>query len=283
MESCDLLVCLRTCGNVDWVLDTIDSVLWSCSPKTTRVMVAVDGVPRVARSLSAKLSDSVLVYLSNKRHGWGRGLWTLLGKSVKWAEQRLRFNHFLSIDSDTLFLSRGADAYLLSKIDNESIGLVGRRKAKNEHWSAVFRKERGRIEQFVGKTPSTYKPGENVQGGAMLLTRKFLNTLDARGFFAPPLLQAGFTTMADDALIVLWCRYCGLSVKPAGAGVVSTWYISRDPRGLEKKGVKIFHPVKVRYRVPPVAHLAKRDYQRTVWEMRNYFRKLRGQKPLKFS
>ena len=267
----DLVVCIRCDKDPSKILDTMDSIRWSCNPESTRVMAAVDGQPDVATSLKER-SDAT-VYLSARSWLWGVGLWSLLVESIEFAEQAWPdFSHFLSVDYDTLFMGKGADTFLLDMITSEQIGMIGSRRPKNDHWAAMFNSQRKNIEKAIGRpTPSEYTPGEGVQGGCQLLTRSFIEALKFQGFFSARLKCAsGFTSIADDHLIPLWCRYCGLGIVDAGARLYAVWRSESDPRGIEKTGVKIYHPIKL---TPGGCGI------KTEWEIRNYFRQLRGQEP----
>jgi hypothetical protein len=102
----------------------------------------------------------------------------------------------------------------------------------------------------------------------MTLTRSAIDELTRHGMLDPPYSQAKkYTTIADDHLLPIFVRMCGLTVKDVSTFARCSWRAREDPRGLEQKGFKVFHPVKL---------TPKNDNRSTEVEIRNYFRKLRG-------
>lgn len=268
----DLVVCVRCHKEPTLILDTLDSIQWSVNPRCTRVMLAVDGIPRLARKL--KKRSKVPVHCSETRWGWGAGLWTLLLESMEFAASLGPFGHFMSVDYDTLFLGKGADTDLLSLITSDRVGLIGSYRPDNAHWRAVYETTQDAITRAVGRSvPRAYIPGEGVQGGAMLFTRAMIDAMADRNYFTSIVRQPKlWTTIADDHLAGLFCRLCNLQIHDAGMTVLATWKATRDPRGLERRGVKVFHPIKI---TPKGCHHG------TEMELRNYFRVHRGRRPIK--
>ena len=267
----DLIVCIRCHKYAGLVLDTFNSVRFNTNPKQTLVVCAVDGRPDFAANLKNLVGEEH-VYCSKKRYGWGPGLYSLLVESIEWAESKWEFNHFMSIDYDTLFIGKQADTSMLQYIVSLEVGLIGKYNAVNSHWSVVYGNEKARLEEIFGSIPDEYRPGEGVQGGCLLLTRNLINTMKMKGMFAPPFSNASkHTRIADDHLLPLFTRMCGLRVVSSRRTAMCQWTASRNPCGLEKEEVKIFHPTKLR----PNAEKTPAEI-----EIRNYFRKLRGEKPL---
>ena len=269
----DLVVCVRCHANPALILDAVDAAKWSCDPSTTLVVCAVDGVERVAEALK-KVLPADQVYCSSRKWGWGVGLYTLLIGSIEFFESKFEFSHFVSIDYDTLFLRERADQQLLSYVVDPEIGLFGHRQINNEHWRVKFERERRKIEKNVGSVPTRYVPGEGVQGGCMLLTRMLIDRLHKRGYFSDQMREPGkFTSIADDHLLPLFTRICGLDIGDMSKTICCRWKSTEDPRGMEKKDIYVYHPSKIK----PGKGGEMVDIQ-----VRNYFREIRGQSPLKF-
>ena len=269
-ESSDLLICIRCHAHPRLIADTIDAVQMYTNPSATKLICAVDGRPQVATKLERILPGHV--YCSSQSWGWGAGLYGLLAESILWASSRWKFSHFLSIDYDTLFIADDVDEFLLSLITDPKIGLIGEYNSRNVHWEKIFSDERRTIKKVLGSIPRGYRPGEGVQGGMMLLTRTLLDALQKGLMLQPPFANAKeWTRLADDHLITLFCRRCGLEIAQVAAGACVRWHLDRDPIGLEKSGIRVFHPTKIRpgYTDPNV--------EKTV---RNYYRHLRGRNPL---
>lgn len=268
----DLVICIRTHKDATLILDTIDSVRWATDPSTTQICAAVDANPALAERLK---NCHIPTYLSPVRRGWGVGLFSMLMDSINWAREKWGTTHFMTIDYDTLFLNQGVDSYFLNRITSEQIGLIGKHNPDNVHWKEVFGKQKKSIERVLGPTPPGYMPGEGVQGGCFLLTTSGIQALDRNGFLVPPKKEAKhYTSIADDHLITLVMRYCGLSVMDGGVKLNCQWKASRDPRGVEKKGTLVFHPIKM-------TSAFQAQHRGTEIEIRNYFRLLRGRERLK--
>ena len=273
MSSPDLVICVRCHKDPTLITDSVDSVRYYTSPETTQVMCAVDGIPELAERLSE--GCHIPTYCSDRRWGWGAGLYTLLLEAIEWSEQRFGKTHFLSIDYDTLVLGPNVDDYVLGLIDSEDIGLVGKHIPDNPRWKSTFEKEKDRLQMMLGEIPDTYIPGEGVQGGFMCLTQSLISRMKSNGFFENPLRVAkGYTSIADDHFISLVCRVLGLRIVHGGNVFCCSWKPSRDPRGAEREGVLVFHPIKM-------GNAFDHRNRQTEMEMRNYFRKIRGREPLK--
>ena len=270
----DLIVCVRCHQDPTLIADTVDAARYHTDPDTTVVMAAVDGFPKLADRLEN--GCHIPTYCSKRRNGWGAGLFTLLMESIFWAWERYGHCHFMTIDYDTLFINPGVDDYILGLIDSPEIGLIGKWIPDNARWAETYHRERGKIESIVGKVPDTYIPGEGCQGGCMTLTQALITALKNNHYFAfPRLLAKNWTTIADDHLISLVCRVLGLDIVHGGNVKLNcNWKAACDPRGLERKGCLVFHPIKI--------VTAFGNYNRnTDMEIRNYFREKRGRKPLK--
>ena len=266
----DLLVAIRCHKDVQFTMDTYDSIVCNSS-KHTKVIFAVDKEPKFAARLAAQVGAEN-VYCSTQKWNWGIGLWCLMLETIKWAEERWSFQHFMSADYDAYFIAKDADRAMLNLVDSLDVGLVGHYIANNPHWATVFSKEYPlKLKAVFGKIPHTYTPGEGVQGGCFLITRQMIETMKAKGMFSPPWSEAKkYTGIADDHFVSIATRVCGLSIVDANkAGVAfCQWRATVNPCGLEKKGWKIFHPMKL---VPNQSGTNRTQELRT----RNYFRLLR--------
>lgn len=270
----DLMVCIRCHTHLDLVLDTAASVRANTDPENTIVTFAVDGG---CSAFAAELTNAVgsdLIHVSGRRRGWGAGLWTLLAESITEFDRRFRFLHFQSIDYDTLYLAPGADKAVLDRINEPSIGLLGVHCKNNQHWYQVIDKQKKRLVEKLGPFPPNYVWGEGVQGGCMTLTRSCIEAMYDRRLLEPPLSEARkYTHVADDHLITLFTKMCNHTIVDVSSFAKCTWTAQGDPRGIEKKGILIFHPTKM----SPHNKTRFADLR-----VRNYFRLLRGERiPLK--
>ena len=268
MKSCDLLICIRCHAFPTLILDTYDSVKWSCDDGTTEVVCAIDENVKLEKRLSTLIGKDK-VYCSKRKHGWGVGLYSLLLESIEYFEKRINFSHFLSIDYDTLFIGKNADHRLLSLINDQFIGLIGNHSFVNLHWLHRFEAEKESLVDTFGVIPRSYNPGEGVQGGCMLLTCNLIQVMKQRGHFQPPFTEVKkHITIADDHLLPLFTRMCGMDIIDSSSVTDCRWNASRDPRGVEKTRICVFHPIKLK---------PGNEESKTEKEIRNYFRGLRGQ------
>jgi len=268
----DLVVCVRCHKDPTMITDSVDAARYYTG-ENTEVVCAVDGIPELAVRLDQ--GCHIPTYCSRKRWGWGAGLYTLLVEAIEWIWDKYGPCHVCSIDYDTLFINEAVDDFALGLITSEKIGIVGRHIPDNERWRDTFNKEERKLRKKVGEIPTDYIAGEGVQGGFMLLTQAMITNMKRAGYFKAPLrFPKEFTTMADDHFIVLVCRCLGLDIVHGGDPFCCEWKAIRDPRGAEKEGIKVFHPIKMGN--------AFDHYNRQLeLEMRNYFRKIRGRGELK--
>ena len=274
MKYRDLLVCLRCHDYTDLVLDTVDAARTMLDPKTSVFVCAVDrNNQNLGHILSGVLGQDH-VYVSQRRWGWGAGLYGLSAESILYFRQRFRFSHFMSIDYDTLFIKPGVDHVFLNQIQSSQIGLVGRHLLSHVHWAQIFQKERDAISARLGGIPRSYSPGEGVQGGFFMLTASALSKFDQRKFFSPPWNDPGrFTTIADDHLFPLLVRSVGLDIASVPKDLFSIqWRLSTDPVRFDKMSILAFHPTK---------RQSGKAGRATELHIRNYYRQCRGRELLR--
>jgi len=267
MKELDLLIVIRCHVDPMLVVDTYHAAQYNTGPETD-VVFAVDGdTPKFSRKM-LDLFGKERVYIASHRWGWGAGLFSLLLESYLYFREIYRFNHFQSIDYDTLYIAPEADRMLLDRITSSKIGLLGCHRPSNSHWKKVYEKNAERFVEVFGHPGRAYTHGEGVQGGYMTLTSSLLQNMATRKMFRPPYTVASsYTSIADDHLLPIFVRMCNKEVVDVSDFARCFWKAREDPRGLEEKGYKVFHPTKLN------PHNKSRS---TEVEMRNYFRKLRG-------
>jgi hypothetical protein len=271
--SYDLLVCIRCHKHLDFVIDTMNSVEKNTDPNTCHVVFAVDAGNAAFASNLKRIVGGDRVYVSTEVCGWGAGLYSLLVCSILHFRHRLQFQHFQTIDYDTLYIGPGADQLLLERIDSQSIGLLGSyRTDAVGHWCKVFTSRRQLFEKLYGKLPASYKLGENVSGSYMTLTAELLHRMEARGMFSPPFsCIKQYMPLADDHFLPILVRMCELDIVNVSEFAKCSWRAEREPMGLEREGIRVFHPTK----------LIPRSLGREAdVRVRNYYRKLRKEEAL---
>ena len=268
MRTVDLLIAIRCHTLADFVVDTLQAAEYYTSSNNVAVVLAVDGLNTTFGKKMTALFGEDRVFVSTTHWGWGPGLFSLLLQSIEYFRNRYEFSHFQTIDYDTLYIAHGADTAVMNKIVSPKIGLLGVHMKRNDHWHAIYAKERLRFMKTFGAPPPTYLPGEGCQGGCMTLTASLLYEMRLRKMFEPPYMVArDFTSIADDHLLPIFVRMCGLEIVDISEFASCHWNIPSDPRGIETKGFKLFHPTKLQ---------ARNKNRSTEIEIRNYFRRLRG-------
>lgn len=266
----DLLICIRCNDNIDFVIDTYQAAVKYTSPETSLITFAIDGNShQVFKDRMLKIWGPDLVYISKQACGWGAGLYTLLVESYIYFNNKHSFNHFQSIDYDTLFIDAEVDEAILNEIDSPDIGLLGKYRSNNAHWKAVYEKNQVKFEKTFGSPGPNYIPGEGVQGGCMVMTRTLLTEMGKKGMFGSPFIDAKkYTAVADDHLLPIFTRMCDLKIKRLPSFAECHWRAKRDPRDAVKEGVKIFHPTKIK---------PDNKSRSTEIEIRNHFRQIRNE------
>lgn len=239
----DLLVCIRCHKSVDHVLDTAASVEWSVNNKTTKLVFAADRVDPFFIGVLVKKRGKQNVYVAGKKWGWGAGLFGLLCESILYFSKYYQFNHFMTIDYDTLFLKKGADDIVLNQITDSDIGLLGVIQ-ESTRWQKVYMRQRSKLSQVLGPLSPALRCKEGLQGGFMTLTASLISKFQEKGIFKKYSQIVKYTQIADDHLLPIVCRHLGLRLKNLAEFAFCTWKMKKDPRGLEKQGVYVFHPVK---------------------------------------
>jgi hypothetical protein len=267
MKQVDMLVCIRCHNHLAFVVDTYQAAKAYCSD-STEVVFAVDGeCPGIFAKKLVSFFGEEKVFIGAQRYGWGAGLYGLLVESIKHFRHYYKFHHFQSIDYDTLFIGPEADRAIMDQITSPSIGLLGCYQSKNAHWEAVYHNQKKIIHDTFGDPGPKYRPGEGVQGGCMTLTAALLAAMEERGMMDPPFsIAKEYVKVADDHLLPIFVRMCDLKIRDVSHFAECHWRARRDPRGIEKKGIKVFHPTKIR---------PGNSNRSTEVEIRNYFRGVR--------
>lgn len=269
----DLLICIRCHDHLKLVIDTMQAVRHCTSEANTKIVFAVDNCGTSFASQLITLVGKESVFVGSTRWGWGPGLYGLLAESITHYARQVQFNHFMSIDYDTLFIGPNVDSRVLRLIDDESIGLLGCRVLKNQRWQSEYNANKTTLHRIFGTPPSSYVPGEGVQGGCFVLTNAAIGGMIARGMLEGRFRTArDYTRIPDDHLVAYFVALCNLSVKSLGNFADCRWAAVEDPRGIEKRGVCVFHPTKLNPR--------NKDTASDIM-VRNYFRKQRGAKELR--
>lgn len=276
-----LAIAIRCHAYPLFVLDTVDA-LFHYADTSPLVVLSIDNSYRnddrqqkAIVDVVQKVYPQVRCYCSSQNWGWGPGLYGLLCDTVHWLDSMkdVSYDHFLTIDYDTLFIGRGPDAKMVAMADGyKNVGLIGRYIHGKTHWRTVFNKHRAEIIDMLGGVPPTYEVGESVHGCSMFLTKIGLKKMHELGLFSDPFRNVKqHVPMADDPWTALMIRKTGLDIKGLNSGFSLSWQQASDYETYIREGYCMMHPAKV-----------YNNNRRVEIELRcrNFFRKHRGKKLL---
>jgi len=261
------------------VLDTL-SAIFRNSTTTPLVGIASDHNQSLAAAVQKRFPQ-VKCYVSAENWKWGAGLYGLMSETILFLDslKDVTYEHFLTIDYDTLPIGRGWDEVLLNAIEkNPAHGLFGSHIYASPNWAARYWEAESVIRDIFASRglkapPKSYIPGESCLGGMMALSRVCLNRMrDLRLFDAPFRDIRGRTKLVDDPWTALLVRatgceifdlksfrdYCFISYQSAGE-----W------RSYVRRGLKIFN----------LGELSRGDKTGEI-VCRNHFRAIRRERRL---
>jgi len=262
----DLLICLRCHTFYDHVIDTAESVVANTDPKTTKLVFAIDKVDSDFTVKMVQRFGLENVYVAQRKWGWGAGLFGMLCRSILYFSGIYNYSHFMTIDYDTLFLAPDVDRAILDEITDPNIGLLGVLR-ESDRWQKMFRLQKVHLRGVLGTISPKISCKEGLQGGAMVLTNALITSFDKSHLLRRCEDVVSHTQIADDHLLPLIAKMHGFTIKDISKFARCSWKMAVDPRGLEKRGKKIFHPVK--------SDGNKNQGRRYEYIIRGYFKDLR--------
>jgi len=279
-----LCICIRCHDYPEFVLDEVDSVFYH-STTLPHVMLALDRGPHkdtakqnAVAKLVTKHFPQVHIYKSPFQWGWGAGMYGLLCEAIDWAQANLKFDHFLSLDYDALFIGKGADESLIADAEEENVGLVGTVTPIGKTWGLNFEKKWGKIMKMTsGRKPASERWSKRcVYGAVMCLSKLALGGMRKLGYFDPPFRNIKKSlAISDDPWLTFLTLCAGYYVKDNKKYCYNVWKSPEDYRlkTHRQPWLKIWHPAKMGPGGRPTNHAAERL-------CRNFFRQKRGRKAL---
>jgi hypothetical protein len=207
-------------------------------------------------------------------------MYVMLCDTIQWASRHLKFEHFLSLDYDALFIKEGADERHLVDARKQGVGLVASNNGPSRHWSHIFKQRWARIKQMtVGKEPDEklWRPGASVLGSIMLLTGPAIAAMRKLGYLAGNYRDTrGSLKISDDAWVRFLVALAGFSTTSNRSYVYNVWSNPGYYVDVLKKtpDICVWHPAKMRSGGRSTNAQAERA-------CRNWFRAKRGKCPLK--
>lgn len=260
-----LAICVRCHIYPLLVLDTIDSIFYYATTNPI-VMLASDWNSDIAPFIQ-KHYPQVYAYNTEKRMGWGSGLFHTLCESIHYLQGHTQFDAFLSLDYDNLPIRRGFDEKLLERVSTGA-GLIGNKKVPAKHWEALVSKHKQELEAL--HMPDKY---ESVLGSLMLLTPIGLRTSESKGYFRSPYREVCGMGLPDDLWLSLLIQSAGLEIGGVDDIAYNVWGHPEDYRKIHKEGKYLYHPTKGEGGGKPLPE--SKEYM-----CRNYFRSVRKKSPL---
>ena len=265
----ELVVAVRCHKWPHLVVDTLSSI-FNFASSYPLVVIACDHNPKIASVVQAAFPQ-VRCYVSPHRWNWGAGLYGLLADTINWldAMSDITYDHFLSIDYDTLILGPAFDRIMLNQLARlPGIGLAGSYTKRSANWRAKYGQSRTAIHQIVDPKllPEDYEPGESCLGGFMWLTPECLEVMRARGYFRDPFRDIrGKINLYDDPWTTLLVRAAGFNVwdiKKMTHYAHIAWSSPGDWQNYLRRGLKVFN----------MAGLSRDKNKMTEINVRNVFR-----------
>lgn len=196
-QMVEVLVLIVGHKRPDFLVDTAESFHhYNKNAKTTyRVAFAIDGNHDCANAISDAYGSDV-VYCAPTPNGWGRGILRTIAYSLDYFRRNgLRWNHLITIDSDTLIVDRCLDEYVF-KIKPDTF-FVGQKWGGKGPYSSANPGPTERIQRAVRQFAKLGIVDEYhwrlvdymVAGPFMLWTGKCLDFMTSVGLLPGPALD----------------------------------------------------------------------------------------------
>lgn len=283
MRHSKLCICVRCHAYPEFVLDEVDSI-FHYATTMPHVMLAIDRGPNGDTHNQDLIEKQVLmrypqvqVFKADQQWGWGAGMYGLLCDAIHWAHQRMRFDHFLSLDYDALFVGEGADAAILADAELPGVGLVGTITQMGETWKGLFDRHWAEIMKMT-KNVQPVKGWQRfcVYGAVMCLSKPCLDVMESRGYLSGPIRMVKQNArISDDPWLSFLAQVAGFEVRNNSGYCYNVWRLPEDYRLVMNRRplLKIWHPAKMGPGGRPTNDSAERL-------CRNYFRRRRGKQSL---
>jgi len=264
----------------EFVADTVDAVRFYAT-QNPLIVVTVDRNKRIESSMQTAYPN-VLYYTSDNNCGWGGGLWRLFCEAVSWlcSEKKISFDVLWNIDYDLIPIAPDWDRFFVKRFQGDSrIGQLGRYNPNSSYWKRRVRMRLTRLKKtFLDngvQWPRNYKIGDHVAGACGVFKGRCIAQMLSMGLLDSPFRDLGVTCqLADDPMLSLMVAAAGYTFREMGEKAYIKWRMEEDYRQIPAKGYYLYHPTKLVPGNQPYS--AQRELK-----CRNFFRKLRGQPPIK--
>lgn len=275
-----LVVAIRCHKWPKLVLDAVDAVFHHARTFPL-VVLQCDANPAIGPIVQAAYPQ-VRYYLAPTQWGWGAGLYGLLSDTISWLDAMpdITYDHFVSIDYDTLVIGRDFDGILMRVLGTQPhMGLAGCHAYNSANWEEKYRRSRSAIERTFADArvpfpPPTYKAGESCLGGFMWLTPQCRRRMTEMGLFRNPFRDIrGRIDMADDPWMALLVRAAGFDIYDIRRIDHYGHIFYQNPgdwRTYPQRGLRVFN----------LGWISRAKDKTEELTTRNFFRRIRGCKHL---
>jgi len=203
-------------SHYDILLDTIHSIRYYVKEPHKIIVMDDSGTSYIKTRLKQERRDEGIIVLSNERTlGKKGGLYTTLATAYKHAYENYDFRVLLRMDTDALITNYGLITEAIHFFEqNPMVGLIGSYHIKSDgtkrtrwQWALVLLFESNPLRGLLGRErlwrreirearKNGYRLGENVFGGACILSRKFIASLYENGY-----LDLKVSTLLEEDII----------------------------------------------------------------------------------
>jgi len=264
----DIVIFIPFCdGEFDILVDTIESAEFYLKDKCH--IIAIDDCSDYSLSEKVKsIKPNITVLRNNKKNGGRSGLFITLSDACKYALSNFYFKIFMKIDTDALILN---DYFLAQALEifsnNNNIGLLGSYKTRCDmkkrswfKWKLRIMYEKSLLSPFfrrkaLWRTPIKkakkygYDLGENVLGGAYLLSYDCLQQMKAHGYFDYYHEDIrSYSKLGEDVICSLLVRACGYQLSDFATSehpmAIALDYLPISKEEIISKKKSVIHSVK---------------------------------------
>jgi hypothetical protein len=281
----DLVVVIPVGPNevLEYVLDTIDSVIYYTGP-STRIIVVDDSAKGVGAVLQSRVG-SVDVVKTPRNHGGHGGLYLTLSLGYLHAYENYEFKVLLKLDADALVIGQRPESDAIKFFEQHpNVGIIGlfghgtRGEGGDFHWSKSQLAEETRYrsvlrDPFLWLTlrrlirqarGSGFRPGDYVFGGSYFMSSACVRKLAEGNFLSRK--ELGRSMLEEDHIFGLLTKAAALDLAEFSTGDL--------PMALELKRLPLAPEELVAQR-KKVTHSVRRWEDRDEAEIRTFFRGLR--------
>ena len=203
MKEVEVLVVIPTpASHFDMMLDVIESIRFYVRRTCLIVVIDDSGNGAVRRMLQEKKVDGPIEVICNDRPmGKQGGLFISFARAYRYCLKNYKFKMLIRMDTDALITGFGLDKQAIDFFEvNPGTGIIGSYNIKSDgtrrrwwQWALVLLYESSPLMPVLGKVRlwveelkkargNGYRLGENVFGGACILSHSCLAAMNAAGF-----------------------------------------------------------------------------------------------------